>query len=268
MPRTIPSSTSSRARDAVILGEVERTLPRAVRRAGGRIRTPALDEIAGLALPPIRRPGPRCARRRAPSRRGPRRAARSRRGTWSTSSATGAPGPRPTVASPGTWSTSRGCPYGCNWCAKPDLRAPLRAAESRPTWPRSWRGSEDDGRDPITSGSPTTSSASPPGWIERVRRRRSRARDAPIPFTMQSRVNLMTPSAVAALREAGCRGGLAGRRDRGRRRSSTPWRRAPASSRSGDATRLLQRERHPRLLVPAARLSRARRGTTSWRRAT
>ena len=97
--------------------------------------------------------------------------------------------------------TSRGCPYGCNWCAKPVFgrayaqRSPANVAEEL----RALRESVGPGHvwfaDDIFGITPR--------WIEAFAEA-VRARDAVTPFTIQSRVNLMTPEAVAALKHAGC----------------------------------------------------------------
>ena len=96
--------------------------------------------------------------------------------------------------------TSRGCPYGCNWCAKPvfgrrylqrsaaNVAEELRLLRSQVQPGHVWFADDIFG---LT-----------PGWIEEfateVTRRRART-----PFTIQSRVNLMTTRTVAALDEAG-----------------------------------------------------------------
>ena len=95
-----------------------------------------------------------------------------------------------------------------------------------------------------------------PRWIERVRRRGRATSTRASPFMIQCRADLMTAA----------RGGGAGARrrarrcgsawSRARRRSSTRWTRARPSTQMREATRALQGARHPRLLVPAARLSR------------
>ncbi len=102
-----------------------------------------------------------------------------------------------------SWSmaTSRGCPYGCNWCAKPVFgrRYAQRSAASAAAELRQlveyvapdhvWFADDIFGL--------TTS------WIREFAAE-VRARDAGVPFMIQSRVNLMKPEAVAALAEAGC----------------------------------------------------------------
>lgn len=97
--------------------------------------------------------------------------------------------------------TSRGCPFGCNWCAKPMFgrrytqRTPGNVAEElsrlaqvvRPD--HLWFADDIFG---LTSA-----------WIEAFAREMNR-RGVKIPFTMQSRVDLMTPTGVEALASAGC----------------------------------------------------------------
>ena len=97
--------------------------------------------------------------------------------------------------------TSRGCPYACNWCAKPVFgrRYTQRSAATvagelaqlrRAVAPdHVWFADDIFG---IT-----------PRWIEAFAGE-VRSRGAAVPFSMQSRVDLMTPSAVAALAEARC----------------------------------------------------------------
>jgi anaerobic magnesium-protoporphyrin IX monomethyl ester cyclase len=96
--------------------------------------------------------------------------------------------------------TSRGCPYGCNWCAKPVFGrsyaqpSPENAAEELHRLrgvvapDHVWFADDIFG---LT-----------PDWIETFATEVTR-RSARTPFTMQSRANLMKPRAVAALREAG-----------------------------------------------------------------
>jgi len=97
--------------------------------------------------------------------------------------------------------TSRGCPYGCNWCAKPLFgrayaqRSPGSVADEL----HSLR--ELVGPDHVWFADDIF--GLPPRWIEAFADS-VRARHAVTPFTIQSRVNLMTPGAVAALARAGC----------------------------------------------------------------
>ncbi|HEX6750388.1 MAG TPA: radical SAM protein [Longimicrobium sp.] len=96
--------------------------------------------------------------------------------------------------------TSRGCPYGCNWCAKPlfgrryDQRSPASAAEEIRRLKESvapdhlWFADDIWG---LTAE-----------WIAEFAEEIG-IRDARIPFMIQTRVNLMRPNTVAALKAAG-----------------------------------------------------------------
>jgi anaerobic magnesium-protoporphyrin IX monomethyl ester cyclase len=97
-------------------------------------------------------------------------------------------------------ATSRGCPYACNWCAKPifgrgyEQRSPAAVAEEirqlkdNVAPDHIWFSDDIFG---LTAG-----------WIQDFAREVGQ-RNARIPFMMQSRVNLMKPEAVAALANAG-----------------------------------------------------------------
>jgi len=95
--------------------------------------------------------------------------------------------------------TSRGCPYGCNWCAKPVFgrrytqRSAANVAEEMAQLRRAVAPDHVWFADDIFGITPR--------WIEAFAAE-VRSRRAAIPFSMQSRVNLMTPSAVEALAEA------------------------------------------------------------------
>jgi anaerobic magnesium-protoporphyrin IX monomethyl ester cyclase len=97
-------------------------------------------------------------------------------------------------------ATSRGCPYGCNWCAKPiwGRRYAQRSAEL--VADELVRLRTDVAPDHIWFADDIFGLT--PSWIEQFAAE-VRARSARIPFMMQSRVNLMRPRAVAALAEAG-----------------------------------------------------------------
>jgi anaerobic magnesium-protoporphyrin IX monomethyl ester cyclase len=96
--------------------------------------------------------------------------------------------------------TSRGCPYRCNWCAKPTFgtryaqRSPGNVAEELRHLKETVRPEHLWFADDIFGLTAP--------WIEAFAREVN-ARDARIPFTMQSRVNLMRPNVVAALADAG-----------------------------------------------------------------
>lgn len=188
-----PASYLAAGADAVVLGEGERALLELVacwRRGAG---DPA--QVAGLVLPGLGRTAPRPGERDLDALPHPAWHmidAGSYRDAWQ-----GAQGEF-------SWNvaTSRGCPYRCNWCAKP-------------TFGRGYaiRSAEDVVRELVS----LRSSVRPdhiwftddifglePGWIERFASAARRS-EAIMPFTMQSRVNLMTPATVAALADAGAR---------------------------------------------------------------
>jgi anaerobic magnesium-protoporphyrin IX monomethyl ester cyclase len=97
-------------------------------------------------------------------------------------------------------ATSRGCPYACNWCAKPIfgrgyeqrsaglVAQELRALKDRINPDHIWFADDIFGL--------TTE------WLQDFAREVALL-DARTPFMMQSRVNLMKPAAVAALAAAG-----------------------------------------------------------------
>jgi anaerobic magnesium-protoporphyrin IX monomethyl ester cyclase len=97
--------------------------------------------------------------------------------------------------------TSRGCPYGCNWCAKPLFgrgyaqRSPANVADEL----RALR--EAVGPDHVWFADDIFGLT--PRWIEAFAEAVS-AQHAVTPFSIQSRVNLMTPGAVEALAQGGC----------------------------------------------------------------
>jgi anaerobic magnesium-protoporphyrin IX monomethyl ester cyclase len=96
--------------------------------------------------------------------------------------------------------TSRGCPYRCNWCAKPiwgtryAQRSPEAVADEMARLKMTVRPDHIWFADDIFGLTPD--------WIERFGAAVSR-RAARTPFMMQSRVNLMKPRVVDALAAAG-----------------------------------------------------------------
>lgn len=97
--------------------------------------------------------------------------------------------------------SSRGCPYRCNWCAKPiygnsfSVRSPHEVAREicelkfQHNARHLWFADDIFGLRP--------------GWVEEFADELE-SLDAVIPFKMQSRVDLMTPATTKALRRAGC----------------------------------------------------------------
>ena len=97
--------------------------------------------------------------------------------------------------------SSRGCPYRCNWCAKPvfgssyQFRGPARMAREMLRLKREFAAEHIWFADDIFALSPRWTAA----FADAVVRE-----DARLPFKMQSRCDLMTRDTVAALRRAGC----------------------------------------------------------------
>jgi radical SAM superfamily enzyme YgiQ (UPF0313 family) len=98
-------------------------------------------------------------------------------------------------------ATSRGCPYRCNWCAKPvfgsnyRVHSPQRAAEDLLAVKRNFAPDQVWFADDIFGLSPR--------WVRQFADAVEKL-DARIPFKIQSRCDLMTPETVAALHRAGC----------------------------------------------------------------
>ena len=97
--------------------------------------------------------------------------------------------------------TSRGCPYHCNWCAKPVFgtryaqRSPAAVAEEFARLRQLVRPDHIWFADDIFGLTERWITA----FAEEIAHR-----DARTPFMMQSRANLMRPEVVAALARAGC----------------------------------------------------------------
>ena len=96
---------------------------------------------------------------------------------------------------------SRGCPYRCNWCAKPiygdtfSVRSAASVAEEMRQLKYDFGAEHLWFADDIFGLRPK--------WVRELASEVQRL-DAAIPFKMQSRVDLMTPDNVSALRRAGC----------------------------------------------------------------
>ena len=97
--------------------------------------------------------------------------------------------------------SSRGCPYRCNWCAKPiygdyfSVRSPLSVAEEM-------RALKDDcGAEHLWFADDIFGLQ--PKWVREFADVVERL-GAAVPFKMQSRVDLMTADTVRALHRAGC----------------------------------------------------------------
>jgi hypothetical protein len=98
-------------------------------------------------------------------------------------------------------ASSRGCPYRCNWCAKPiygqtyHARSPQSVAAEMLHLKTTFQPDNIWFADDIFALSPR--------WTQEFSAAVD-ARGAQIPFRMQSRCDLMTRDTVAALRSAGC----------------------------------------------------------------
>lgn len=96
---------------------------------------------------------------------------------------------------------SRGCPYRCNWCAKPiygdsfAMRSPRSVAEEMR------RLKHDFGVDHLWFADDIFGLR--PRWVGELAMA-VKELDAGVPFKMQSRVDLMTVDTVRALRQTGC----------------------------------------------------------------
>ncbi|HSU30417.1 MAG TPA: radical SAM protein [Bryobacteraceae bacterium] len=97
--------------------------------------------------------------------------------------------------------SSRGCPFHCNWCAKPTygnhyhVRSPRLVAEEMRYLKTAFRPDHIWFADDIFALSPTWA-ADFANAVETL--------DARIPFKMQSRCDLMTRDSVTSLKRAGC----------------------------------------------------------------
>jgi len=98
-------------------------------------------------------------------------------------------------------ASTRGCPYRCNWCAKPvwgqeyAVRSAAAVAREMASIKRTMSPDHIWFADDIFGLKP--------GWIGEFARE-LKSLDGAIPFMIQSRADLMTPAAVAALAAAGC----------------------------------------------------------------
>ena len=99
-------------------------------------------------------------------------------------------------------ATTRGCPYHCNWCAKPiygqryTARSPEHVVEELAWLKRTYAPDHVWIADDIFGLKP--------GWIERFAEL-AQQRGAAIPFRCLLRADQVTPAAAAALRAAKCR---------------------------------------------------------------
>jgi anaerobic magnesium-protoporphyrin IX monomethyl ester cyclase len=195
-----PAAFLAAGATAVILGEPERTAEAAVAillRGNG---PGALGDVAGLALPqPAAAGGLRRTLPREPLRRPDELPLPARdlvdmaayRSVWE--------------AAHGYFSTNlvstRGCPFHCNWCAKPiwgqryAMRHPAAVADELALVKRELNPDHVWFADDIFGLRPDWTAAFGREVAER---------DAAIPFQIQSRVDLISPLAADGLAQAGC----------------------------------------------------------------
>ena len=96
---------------------------------------------------------------------------------------------------------SRGCPYRCNWCAKPIYGDSFSVRSAASVAEEMRQLKHDFGADHLWFADDIFGLR--PKWVRELASEVQRL-DAAIPFKMQSRVDLMTPDTVSALRRAGC----------------------------------------------------------------
>jgi anaerobic magnesium-protoporphyrin IX monomethyl ester cyclase len=179
--------------DGIIIGEGEITLGEALDTLSGRSHLP-LEQVVGLALPHAPNPAPRGFEKNLDGLPFPawdlvdvdryRQIWLSRHGYYSMNMA-----------------TTRGCPYHCNWCAKPiygqryNVRSPENvAAELK------WL---EDNYHPDHIWFADDIFGLKPGWIERFAGEVERL-DSRTPFKCLLRVDLIKPGVPEALKRAGC----------------------------------------------------------------
>ena len=177
----------------VLVGEPDQSIVELVNALSGRSAA-AIDSIAGLALPNGRRTAPRSPERHPDTFPFPAwdlLDAERYRAAW-----TGAHG----YFSVNMVST-RGCPFHCNWCAKPiwgqryAMRSPANVAEEMALVKSVLNPDHLWFADDIFGLQPK--------WVAEFAREVA-ARDASMPFMIQSRVDLMTDQAIEGLAKAGC----------------------------------------------------------------
>jgi anaerobic magnesium-protoporphyrin IX monomethyl ester cyclase len=183
----------------VLTGEADHSLGELVDALAGRVaRRP--EEVAGLAIPDAAAPG---GLHRTPSRPSERHPdvfplpawdlldVERYRAVWQRAHGHFAL----------NMVSTRGCPFHCNWCAKPiwgqhyAMRSPASVAEEMALLKRSLKPDRIWFADDIFGLQPR--------WVAEFAEQ-VEARDASIPFKIQSRVDLMTERAVAGLARAGC----------------------------------------------------------------
>jgi len=96
---------------------------------------------------------------------------------------------------------SRGCPYRCNWCAKPIYGDSFSVRSARLVAEEMRQLKYEFGVEHLWFADDIFGLR--PKWVRELATEVERL-DAAIPFKMQTRVDLMSPDTVSALRRAGC----------------------------------------------------------------
>ena len=96
---------------------------------------------------------------------------------------------------------SRGCPYHCNWCAKPIYGDSFSVRSAASVAEEMHHLKHELGADHLWFADDIFGLR--PSWVRDLAAEVEK-RQAAIPFKMQTRVDLMTPNNVRALRRAGC----------------------------------------------------------------
>ena len=96
---------------------------------------------------------------------------------------------------------SRGCPYRCNWCAKPIYGDTYSVRSAAAVAAEMHQLKYDFAADHLWFADDIFGLR--PKWVRELASEVEKL-DAALPFKMQSRVDLMTPGNVSALRRAGC----------------------------------------------------------------
>jgi len=96
---------------------------------------------------------------------------------------------------------SRGCPYRCNWCAKPIYGDSFSVRSAAAVAAEMQQLKYGYGADHLWFADDIFGLR--PKWVRELAAEVENL-DAALPFKMQSRVDLMTPENVSALRRAGC----------------------------------------------------------------
>ena len=183
--------------DAVLLGEPERTLAEVVATLAANVNSP-LAPVAGLALR-----GDDGTLDVTPPRSGTRDLDALPLPAWDLVDAESYRRAWRSTHGRMSWNvvTSRGCPYGCNWCAKPvfgrrySQRSPAAVAEELR------RLKQEVAPDHLWFADDLFGLTS--RWIAAFADE-VRARDARIPFMIQCRADLVSPAVARALADAGC----------------------------------------------------------------